>query len=83
MSRSNTVFDLDWYDQVHAKKMKELYPKVSSVHVILRRVLGKKEVREYDLAPEEVVHLSINFLNPKICGVSQSTVQRIKKCFSL
>ena len=64
MSISNTIFDLDWYDQVHAKKLKELYPKVSSVHVILRRVLGKIVVREYNLAPEDAVHLSINCLNP-------------------
>lgn len=64
MSRSNTIFDLDWYDQVHAKKLKELYPNVSSVHVILRRVLGKIEVREYELTPEDTVHLSINCLNP-------------------
>ena len=64
MSRSNTIFDLDWYDQVHAKKLKELYPNVSSVHVIIRRVLGKIEVREFDLAPEDADHLSISCLNP-------------------
>lgn len=64
MSRSNTIFDVDWYDQGHAKKLKELYPNVSCVHVFLRRVLGKIEVREFDLTPEDAVHLAINCLNP-------------------
>lgn len=64
MGKIKMISALDWYDLVNAKKLKELYPNASFVHIVLRRVLGKVDVRDYYLAPEDSVHLSIDCLNP-------------------
>ena len=56
--------ELDWYDHVHAKKVKDLYPNISSVHIRLERDWCSTDVSDYFIGPEDPVHLSIDCLNP-------------------
>lgn len=65
MKRTFTLFDeLDWNNLVHAKKVKELYPNVSFVHIQLKRDWCSTDVSDYFIGPDDPVHLSIDCLNP-------------------
>ena len=63
-NNSETLRNQDWLDYVNAKKLKTIYPDVSSVHIRLCRILFSQTVCEYDIKPNDQVHLSTDCLNP-------------------
>lgn len=60
--------ELDWYDHVHAKKIKELYPEVNSIHIRLKRDWCSPDVSDYVFVPEDPIPFSIDCLNPDCTG---------------
>lgn len=55
----NTRFQLDWVDRVNAKRILDVYPEVSLVHIKLTTHYFEPVVFEYDLHPEDPLHLSV------------------------
>ena len=66
----NDINSQDWYDLTHAKRIKDVYPNVTDIHVrLIRRyysplMSNDESETTYILGNEERLHLSISCLNP-------------------